>query len=174
MQGRKSWLSSWKVYVFFDVGRDHEHSMNMARTWQEHAPESLVWRWCQRAIWLVVRNPEGKVVYSGRFTIPWFVLSTCILSKFKPLMLENTLLIFPRLFFRVCEQREWPVVVSVGRIRIVLILTKVYLLLGTPWNDELRQAVLYPRREGFQRILQLLPDLKDLPKSGICLLPRFG
>lgn len=32
MQGRKSWLSSWKVYVFFDVGRDHEHSMNMART----------------------------------------------------------------------------------------------------------------------------------------------
>ena len=23
VQGRKSWLCSWKVYVFFDVGRDH-------------------------------------------------------------------------------------------------------------------------------------------------------
>ena len=30
VQGRKSWLCSWKVYVFFDVGRDHEHSMNIA------------------------------------------------------------------------------------------------------------------------------------------------
>ena len=31
VQGRKSWLCLWKVYVFFDVGRDHEHSIFIAR-----------------------------------------------------------------------------------------------------------------------------------------------